>query len=107
MLGEGPQGRFFMIHFEADLRPWIEVRSSPLFWIMNPQSPGTLIVHDAARSHVYMTPRFGSDGEEATLPDRLAAALAVPAECRILSVDAWSPHVQVAERYRAQSNVSK
>lgn len=100
MLGDGPQGRFFMVHFEADLRPWIEGRSGPLFWIMNPESPGTLIVHDPARSHVFMTLRRGTDGEEETLPGRLAAALGVSADCRILSVAAWSPHVQVAEHYR-------
>lgn len=100
MLGPGPQGRFFMVHFEADLRPWIENRSGPIFWTMNPESPGTIIVHDPAKSHVFMTLRFGTEGEEATLPDRLAAALGVSVAPRILSVDAWSPHVQVAERYR-------
>jgi 2,4-dichlorophenol 6-monooxygenase len=100
MLGDGPQGRFFMVHFEADLRPWIEGRSGPLFWIMNPESPGTLIVHEPEKPHVFMTLRFGTEGEEETLPARLAAALGVDADCRILSVDAWSPHVQVAERYR-------
>jgi 2,4-dichlorophenol 6-monooxygenase len=36
----------------------------------------------------------------AAVPRRLAAALGVPARPRILSVDAWSPHVQVAARYR-------
>jgi 2,4-dichlorophenol 6-monooxygenase len=100
MIGPGPQGRFFMIHFEADLRPWIEGRSGPRFWLMNPESPGTLIVHDPARSYVFMTPRFGTPDEEDTLPARMAASLGVDASLRILSVDAWSPHVQVAERYR-------
>jgi 2,4-dichlorophenol 6-monooxygenase len=100
MLGPGPQGRFFMVHFEADLRPWIEARPGPIFWIMNPESPGTLIVHDPGKSHVFMTLRFDSEGEEKTIPGRLAAALGVPLDCRILSIDAWSPHVQVAERYR-------
>lgn len=100
MVGPGPQGRFFMIHFEADLRPWIEDRPGPLFWILNPEAPGTLIVHDPARSHVFMTLRAGDEGEEATLPARLRAALGARAEPRILSVDSWSPHVQVAGRYR-------
>ncbi|HUT76884.1 MAG TPA: FAD-dependent monooxygenase, partial [Polyangia bacterium] len=100
MVGDGPQGRFFMVHFEADLRPWVEQRPGPLFWIMNPEAGGTLIVHEVERSHVFMTLRHGTDGEEEALPAKLAAALAVPVDCRILSVDAWSPHVQVAERYR-------
>jgi 2,4-dichlorophenol 6-monooxygenase len=100
MVGPGPQGRFFMVHFEADLSPWIQDRPGPLYWIMNPQSSGTLIVHDPKRSHVFMALRFGSEDEERSIPGRLADALGVPVEPKILSVDEWSPHVQVAERYR-------
>ena len=100
MQGLGPQGRFFMVHLETDLRPWIEGRSGPLFWILNPESPGTLIVHDPARSHVFMALRRGTENEEETLPARVSAALGVDAPLRIVSIDAWSPHVQVAERYR-------
>lgn len=101
MEGMGPLGRFLMVHFEADLAPWLRQRSGPLFWILNPQSPGCLIVHDPTRSHVFMMPRQGSDREEAAIPERLAAALGVPLEPKILTVDAWSPHVQVAARYGA------
>lgn len=100
MDGPGPLASFWMVHFEADLRPWIERRSGPLFWILNPESPGTLIVHDPRRSHVFMMARRDSEGEERTIPGRLAAALAVPIEPKILSLDAWAPHVQVAARYR-------
>lgn len=100
MEGLGPLARFFMVHIEADLRPWIEKRPGPLFWILNPDSPGCLIVHDPQHSHVFMMPRQGAPNEEETIPERLAAALAVPVTPKILSVDSWSPHVQVAERYR-------
>lgn len=100
MAGIGPLARFAMVHFEADLTPWIEGRSGPLFWILNPESPGTLIVHDPQRSHVFMLPRRGVEREEELIPDRLAAALGVSLTPKILSVDSWSPHVQVAERYR-------
>jgi 2,4-dichlorophenol 6-monooxygenase len=100
MVGPGPQGRFFMVHFEADLRPWIDGRSGPIYWIMNPQAGGTLIVHDPVESHVYMTLRFGREGEEEELPDKLRAALGVNVDLEILSIDAWSPQSQVAERYR-------
>jgi 2-polyprenyl-6-methoxyphenol hydroxylase-like FAD-dependent oxidoreductase len=100
MEGPGPLARFWMVHFEADLRPWVEQRSGPLFWILNPRSPGCLIVHDPRRSHVFMMPRQGSEDEGKTIPERLAAALAVPVTPEILSVDSWSPHVQVAARYR-------
>jgi 2,4-dichlorophenol 6-monooxygenase len=90
----------FMVHFAADLRPWIRERPGPIFWILHPGAGGALIVHDPRRSHVFMTLRDGSPGERERLPARLAAALGVPARARILSVDEWSPHVQVAGRYR-------
>lgn len=100
MQGAGPLARFSMVHFEADLRPWIEKRQGPIFWILNPESPGALIVHDPARSHVFMMPRLAVEQEERTIPTRLDAALGVPVEPKISSIDAWSPHVQVADRYR-------
>ena len=100
MEGIGPLVRFLMVHFEADLVPWVQHRSGPLYWILNPESPGCLIVHDPKRSHVFMMPSRGSEDEEATIAARLAAALGVPLEPKILSFDEWSPHVQVAARYR-------
>jgi len=100
MLGTGPIGRFFMVHFEADLSPWIMHRPGPIFWILNPESPGALIVHDPKSSHVFMTPVRDLEEEEETLPERLSAALGVPSRAKILSVDRWSPHAQVAARYR-------
>jgi 2,4-dichlorophenol 6-monooxygenase len=100
MVGQGALGRFLMTHFAADLTPWISARPGPIFWILNPEAPACLIVHDPARSHVLMTLADDSAEPAAAVPRRLAAALGVPARPRILSVDAWSPHVQVAARYR-------
>jgi 2,4-dichlorophenol 6-monooxygenase len=100
MEGPGPLARFAMVHFEADLLPWVQHRSGPIFFVLNPESPGCLIVHDPKRSHVFMLPRRGGSGEDEKIPERLAAALGVPLAPKILSVDAWSPHVQVAARYR-------
>jgi 2,4-dichlorophenol 6-monooxygenase len=48
-----------------------------------------------------MMPALGVEDEERTVPERLAAALGVPLAPKILAVDSWSPHVQVASRYRA------
>lgn len=101
MEGLGPLGRFLMVHFQADLRPWIETRPGPLFWVLNPDSPGCLIVHDPKQSHVFMMPLRGGPDEAGTVPARLAAALGVAVPFEILSLDTWSPHVQVAARYRA------
>jgi 2,4-dichlorophenol 6-monooxygenase len=100
MVGQGALGRFLMTHFAADLTPWIRTRPGPIFWIFNPEAPACLIVHDPARSHVLMTLADDSEDPAAAVPRRLAAALGVPVRPRILSVDAWSPHVQVAARYR-------
>jgi 2,4-dichlorophenol 6-monooxygenase len=101
MEGPGPLGRFVMVHFEADLLPWVQHRSGPLYFVLNPESPGCLIVHDPKRSHVFMLPAFGGAGDGAQrIPERLAAALGVPVEPRVLAVDGWSPHVQVAASYR-------
>lgn len=100
LVGPGPFGRFVMIHFEADLSPWIRERSGPLFWIYDPESSGCLIVHDPATSHVLMTPGVGENVEADFVAARLKAALGVSAKTTILSTDTWSPHVQVAARYR-------
>jgi 2,4-dichlorophenol 6-monooxygenase len=99
MQGPGPLARFSMVHLEADLSPWIAHRPGPLFWIFHPQARGCLIVHDPKQSHVFMTEKPEGDEPEA-ISKRLAAALGVPVTPRILSIDDWSPHVQVAERYR-------
>jgi 2,4-dichlorophenol 6-monooxygenase len=101
MEGAGPLGRFFMVHFAADLAPWFRGRAGPIFWLMRPEASGCLIVHDPERSHVFMTPRRGEPGEEDALEGRLVAALGVPVAPKIFSVDEWSPHVQVAARFRA------
>lgn len=100
MAGQGALGNFFMIHFEADLRPWIEDRPGPLFWILRPESPGTLIVHDPKTSHVFMSPVTGVENEEEGLEDRLKGALGVSVPTRVLDLKTWAPHVQIAERYR-------
>ena len=102
MEGIGPLARFVMVHFEADLVPWIQHRSGPIFFIMNPESPGCLIVHDPKRSHVFMLPELGARGSRA---ERSRSDSLPRSACRVtptlLSVDTWSPHVQVAARYRA------
>jgi 2,4-dichlorophenol 6-monooxygenase len=89
-----------MIHIEADLRTFVLRRPGPIYWILDPESAGTLIVHNPGRSHVFMTPMRGTPNEESSLSGRLEAALRVPTAARTLSVASWSPHVQVAERYR-------
>jgi 2,4-dichlorophenol 6-monooxygenase len=101
MEGPGPLGRVCMVHFEADLTPWLAERPGPIYWILNPDSPGALIVHHPRRSHVFMLPQQAAEGDpEPDVEARLARALEVPVAPKILSVDRWSPHVQVASRYR-------
>lgn len=100
LIGHGPLGKFFMVHFRADLSPWILDRPGPIFWLMNPEASGTLIVHDITSSHVFMTSMNGTDGEEAEIPARLAAALGVTVDVEIVTVDTWVPFCQVVDRYR-------
>lgn len=100
MEGEGPFGSFFMVHFRADLTPWIENRPGPIFWLLHPKASGTLIVHDPRRSHVFMTAATGIDDKAATIPARLAKALDIPLEVEIVSIDSWTPFNQIAARYR-------
>ncbi len=101
MKGEGALGRWFMVHFEADLSEWIAPKPGAIFWILNPQAPGALIVHDPVRSHVFMTPVMGVEGEEASIGQRLKAALGIDAPVNIQSVNTWTAHAQVAEHYRS------
>jgi 2-polyprenyl-6-methoxyphenol hydroxylase-like FAD-dependent oxidoreductase len=100
-IGEGPLGRWFMVHFEADLTEWISPKPGAIFWILNPEAPGTLIVHEPKKSHVFMTPEMGVEGEEDSIADRLVAALGIDAEVNIQSVNIWTAHAQVAEHYRS------
>ncbi len=102
LVGDGPLGRFFMVHFRADLTRWIADRPGPIFWIMNPEASGTLIVHDAQRSHVFMSVAKGHDDEEKEIPARLAAALGerVDAPIEITTIDTWVPFCQVVDNYR-------
>lgn len=100
MGGAGQLGKFFMVHFRADLSPWVDHRPGPIFWIANPEAPGTLIIHDVRSSHVFMTPVMGVADEQNLIGARLAAALALPITPEIVSIDAWRLNCQVAERYR-------
>jgi 2,4-dichlorophenol 6-monooxygenase len=100
LIGHGPLGQFFMVHFRADLSPWIEERPGPIFWLMNPEASGTLIVHDVTSSHVFMTPVNGTDNEEEAIPARLTAALGIDVELEIITIDTWVPFCQVVDEYR-------
>jgi 2,4-dichlorophenol 6-monooxygenase len=100
-IGEGSLGRWFMVHFEADLTEWISPKPGAIFWILNPDAPGTLIVHEPTRSHVFMTPMMGFEGEEESIAERLEAALGINSEVNIQSVNIWTAHAQVAKHYRS------
>jgi 2,4-dichlorophenol 6-monooxygenase len=101
LIGDGPLGRWFMVHFEADLTEWIAPKPGAIFWILNPEAPGTLIVHEPTRSHVFMTPVMGVEDEQKSIGERLEAALGVNAEVNIQSINTWTAHAQVAEHYRS------
>tara|TARA_R110002110_G_scaffold275266_2_gene490477 strand:- start:1423 stop:3009 length:1587 start_codon:yes stop_codon:yes gene_type:complete len=100
MEGPGPFGQFYMIHFSAALQPVIKDRSGPIYWIHHPEAPGAFIIHEPDRSTVFMTPVFGTEGEDAGLPDRLAKALGAPIPFEIHAIRTWIAHGQIARHYK-------
>ena len=106
---EGPEGlqNYVMIHFEADLTPFVKDRPGVLYFIFGPTSGTVLISFDAARSWVLMhawNPQAESvedynDARCAALVERAVGATVSP--IRILHKSPWTMCAQVAETYRA------
>ena len=98
---------FIMIHFEANLRPLVGRRPGVLYWITDPDTPGTFVAHDMDSTWVFMHP-WDPDTERVEDYDAAACAAlvrramgtdAVPFTIRTIS--SWTMTAQIAERYRA------
>ena len=105
-LGPARLGSFVMIHFEANLRPWVGRRPAVLYWTTAPGAMGTFVAHDIDSTWVYM---------HAFDPEREAAEGYTEGVCReivrralgtsepsftVRTIRPWHMTAQVAERYR-------
>jgi 2-polyprenyl-6-methoxyphenol hydroxylase-like FAD-dependent oxidoreductase len=106
MVGPDRIQSFVMIHVEANLRDLVRERPAIIYWILDPEHPGSLIAHDIDRTWVLMR-AFDPETESIDdYDDARAAALVHQAIGRevpltVRHVSPWHMTSQVAERYRA------
>ncbi len=100
---EGPDdlAQFYMVHLKADLTQWVAHRPGPLFWILNPDAGGTLIVHELEKSHVFMIPHRGGDLDKADLTAHIHGSFGDGVDFEILDYGRWTMRSQIAQTYRA------
>jgi 2-polyprenyl-6-methoxyphenol hydroxylase-like FAD-dependent oxidoreductase len=98
---------FLMIHFEADLRALVGAHPGVLYWISDPDAPGTFVAHDLDREWVFMHP-WDPDAEDARDYDparcerlvRRAMDERADVAIRIVAAKPWMMTCQIADRYR-------
>ena len=101
MEGHENLAEFYMVHLKADLTKWVAHRPGPLFWILNPDAGGTLIVHELEKSHVFMIPHRGGDLDTAELTDHIQRSFGDEIDFDILEFGRWTMRSQIAQTYRA------
>jgi hypothetical protein len=105
-VGPARLASFVMIHFEAQLRPWVAERPAVLYWTTAPGATGTFVAHDIDSTWVYM---HGFDPDREAADDyteerclgivRAALGTGEP-KLAIRTIRTWTMTAQVAERYR-------
>jgi len=107
MLGPDRLQSFVMIHFRADLRALVRDRPAILYWLVEPDTLGTLVAHDIDRTWVFMQP-YDPDTEsvEAYTEDACAAIVRRAlgrddVAFSIRDIGTWTMTAQLAERYAA------
>ena len=104
----GPQSlqNFVMIHFEANLRKLVKNRPAVLYWLTDPESPGTLVAHNIDREWVYMLSYDPDTETRADYPEERCEALVKAAiganeyPVNIVTISTWAMSAQIADRYR-------
>jgi len=97
---------FLMIHFEANLRPFVDERPAVLYFVSDPAARGVFIAHDIDSTWVFMhqwDPERESAGDydEERCAAIVRRVLGTPAaDFAIRTISTWHMSVQVAERYR-------
>ncbi len=102
--GPASLATFLNLSCEVDLTDVVAERQSLLYWCLNPDTPGTLIVHDPKSLTVYMRPIFEPYESAEDYPDERCEALVeeifganVP--FRITHKGVWHMSAQVAEHF--------
>jgi 2,4-dichlorophenol 6-monooxygenase len=105
-VGPARLGSFVMIHFEANLRPWVGRRPAVLYWTTAPGTGGAFVAHDIDCTWVYMH-AFDPERESADdYPEPVCAEIVRRAlgtsepDFAIRTIRTWHMTAQVAERYR-------
>lgn len=105
---EGPEAlqHNMMIHFEADLRPFVSDRPGILHFLFDPDCSGVLIAYDQGRNWVLMHPfnpvtTQADSFDDATCKALIEQAVGAPvSNITVKNAGAWIMCAQVATAYR-------
>ncbi|MEO1437954.1 MAG: FAD-dependent monooxygenase, partial [Bacteroidota bacterium] len=104
MIGDEKIHDFISVYFEHDLKDYLH-KTAKLFWIMNPEVPGTFIAHHIEKRWVYHFPIYTpyermEQYPESVIRERVLKALGDPdIPIKIESINLWRMTCQVAERF--------
>lgn len=108
MIGAEKINDFISVYFELNLRDYVK-KPAKLYWIMNPEAPGTFIAHHIEKRWVYHFPIFTPSEKkeqftEEILKDRILKALGNPdIPLEIKSISYWRMTSQIAHHFRKGS----
>jgi putative polyketide hydroxylase len=104
--GEEPLGDMLNIYFRADLTHLVAHRLSPLYWIVNPDTPGVIITLNGSDRWLLNIPYDAVAESPDDYPAARCLALARRAigdaavDIEVLSINPWQMTRLVAERFR-------
>ncbi len=107
MIGPDSLQSFVMVHFEANLRPVVKDRPAIIYWLLDPENPGTLVAHDIENTWVLMhafDPAKESKDRytNAHSGELVRAAIGPDAPAfEVKDTSVWTMTAQIAERYRS------
>lgn len=105
MQGQDKIDDFISVYFELNLRKFIK-KAAKLFWILNPEAPGTFIAHHIERRWVYHFPIYSPYEKKEQFTDEILKARILTAlgnqdiPLEIKSVSFWRMTCQIAESFR-------
>jgi 2,4-dichlorophenol 6-monooxygenase len=109
MAGPDRLQSFVMIHFQGDLRALVKQRPAILYWIVNPDTPGSLVAHDIDTTWVFMHPYDPETESTAAYTAETCAGIIRGAigsdevDFTVRDISTWTMTAQVADRYAADN----